>query len=484
MRRSSLRRRSRSHARNEAGNRRTSGFDMGETILDGALARETRCWKRASGRLILHFKPRVPAQMNISIVIPTYNRKDILLRMLEMLRAQEGIGEVVVVDDGSLDGTAAAVQQTDYPWPVTVISQSNRGPGAARNAGWRAAQGELVLFLDDDMLCVTGLVTAHTAAHVDHAPAIGMGAIRLSDDSPRTLAALCFGHEFAPHAEAWQPAAHGEWLDVPIVFSNTSLPRTMLEASGGFDETFRMREDLELGYRLLQSGATLRAVPEATALQYYNKTAQQLLADAELFAKGDVLFASKHPDNRVRGQLNWLHSEPHAALELACAGYGLADCLLAGACALAEWVPGLSSLGAHALAARRRLRWFRCVLEQTSEARRVHALVALKLTHTAVWAFFVSAIFAVPVLGFFGQFKLACWLAGVVFVECAVLALNHWRCPITNHAEQLTSSRRANFDIYLPEGLARWNKQIFGLLFVLGLVILGAEWWKRIPTSH
>jgi GT2 family glycosyltransferase len=404
--------------------------------------------------------------------------------MLDTLRTQVGISEVVVVDDGSHDGTAEAVQQTGYPWPVTVISQSNRGPAAARNAGWRATHGELILFLDDDMLCAPGLALAHAAAHADHTPAIAIGAIRLSDDSPRTLATLCFEREFAPHAKAWHPVTHGEWIDVPVVFSNTSLPRTLLETSGGFDEAFRMREDLELGYRLLRSGVVLRSVPRAIALQQYTKTEQQLLKDAEVFALGDVLFARKHPDNRVRGQLNWLHATPHATLELAGVFHQLTDQMLTAACALGESVPKLQSMGVRALVARRRLRWFRCILEQAADAQRVRALVALKLVHTVAWAFFASAILAVPMLGFFGLFKLAGWLAGIVFVECAVVALNHWRCPISNLAERLTSNRQANFDIYLPESLALWNKHIFGTLFVVGLLILGTEWWRAFHISH
>lgn len=423
--------------------------------------------------------------MTVSVVIPTFNRRPLLLRTLDTLRAQQGIGEILVVDDGSSDGTAEAVRALTFPWPLRVLSQPNRGPAAARNTGWRAARGELIVFLDDDMLCAPGLVAAHAAAHADGIAAVAMGAIRLSQDSPRTLAALCFEREFAPHAHAWRPASSGDWLDVPIVFSNTSLPRSLLEAGGGFDETFRMREDLELGYRLLLAGAIPCATPEAIAYQQYTKTARQLLRDAEIFAEGDFLFAQKHPANRVRGQLNWMKAAgPHAALEFAEAMEWIADPLLAAACALGETIPVLRGIGVRALAARRRLRWHRQVLRRTGRARSVHALVALKLAHTFVWAFFAAALLALPVLAAFGRFTPAAWLAALILGECAVLALNHGRCPISKSADRLTGDRAPNYDIYLPEWLARWNKHIFGLLFVLGLLTLAAEWYRSTTISR
>lgn len=100
-------------------------------------------------------------------------------------------------------------------------------------------------------------------------------------------------------------------------------------------------------------------------------------------------------------------------------------------------------------------------------------LVALKLLHTAVWLFFVACIAFIPIASAMRRFVWAEILAGLVLVECAVLASNRGRCPITDAASRYTDDRRANFDIYLPEWLARHNKEVFGLLFVADLVFLG-----------
>jgi hypothetical protein len=96
------------------------------------------------------------------------------------------------------------------------------------------------------------------------------------------------------------------------------------------------------------------------------------------------------------------------------------------------------------------------------------ALVLVKLLHTVVWAFFAGCIVALPLVALAGRPQLATWLGVAVLVEVAVLMANRFRCPLTDVAARFTDDRRDNFDIYLPLWLARYNKQIFGTLFVLG----------------
>jgi hypothetical protein len=105
------------------------------------------------------------------------------------------------------------------------------------------------------------------------------------------------------------------------------------------------------------------------------------------------------------------------------------------------------------------------------------ALRFVKTVHTVVWAFFAGAIVAIPVVANYGRFGWAGILSAVVMVESLVLALNGMRCPLTDVAARYTGDRRANFDIYLPLWLAKWNKQIFGALYVGGAVYAIARWW-------
>ena len=104
------------------------------------------------------------------------------------------------------------------------------------------------------------------------------------------------------------------------------------------------------------------------------------------------------------------------------------------------------------------------------------ALAAVKFVHTAVWAVFAGCILWIPVAALSGRLWLATGLAVLVLVEVLVLALNGWRCPLTDVAARFTDQRAANFDIYLPEWLARNNQRLFGALFVLGLAILAWSW--------
>jgi len=106
-------------------------------------------------------------------------------------------------------------------------------------------------------------------------------------------------------------------------------------------------------------------------------------------------------------------------------------------------------------------------------------LVAIKTLHTVVWAFFVGSIVAVPVSAWNGRFALALGFAAIVGGEVLVLLFNRWSCPLTAIAARHTDDRRANFDIYLPEWLARHNKGIFGTLFLLGLLFTWARWLGR-----
>ncbi len=110
-------------------------------------------------------------------------------------------------------------------------------------------------------------------------------------------------------------------------------------------------------------------------------------------------------------------------------------------------------------------------------SERSAALVGIKILHTAVWLFFAGCIVAIPIAGAMRQFRWAVILSSLVIVECAVLAMNRGRCPLTDVASRYTEAREDNFDIYLPLWLARHNKLIFGTVFAGGELFVAARWW-------
>ena len=103
-------------------------------------------------------------------------------------------------------------------------------------------------------------------------------------------------------------------------------------------------------------------------------------------------------------------------------------------------------------------------------------LITIKAAHTIVWAFFVACIVAIPFAAWRGEHHAAAWLTVVVAVEVLVLAVNGWRCPMTSVAARFTDERSENFDIYLPFWLAKYNKQIFGALYIGGVAFAFWQW--------
>lgn len=103
-------------------------------------------------------------------------------------------------------------------------------------------------------------------------------------------------------------------------------------------------------------------------------------------------------------------------------------------------------------------------------------LARIKAAHTLVWAFFVANIVAIWVFASQGAFAFAAIAIGIVFIEVSVLALNQRRCPLSDMARRYTDDQRANFDIYLPEWLARRTTLIFGALYVAGIAFTFFRW--------
>ena len=104
------------------------------------------------------------------------------------------------------------------------------------------------------------------------------------------------------------------------------------------------------------------------------------------------------------------------------------------------------------------------------------ALRKIKMAHTLIWAFFATSIIAIPICSLLQEHRLALTFIGIVAVEVLILLVNRMSCPLTAIAGRYTDDRRANFDIYLPEWLARYNKHIFGPLYIAGVVFALSHW--------
>ena len=244
--------------------------------------------------------------MKLTVVIPTYNRRTVIEQTLptvldQTLPASEY--EVVVIVDGSADGTAAALRRINSPVRIRVIEQENRGQAAARNVGLKVATGELVLFLDDDLFCERNLMAEHIAAHVD-GNSLVFGPVLVSPKSSENLATKWL--RFVTDDWLSQLEHKGiSWPDNAIVSPNSSVRRDIILATGGFDERFfRGFEDWELGQRLWERGVRFQFCPSALTHQYYTKSSNDyILGDAVLWGTNEVLFCQKHPEMRIHSTI-------------------------------------------------------------------------------------------------------------------------------------------------------------------------------------
>ncbi len=233
----------------------------------------------------------------LSVVIPTRNRAASLRRLLHALTPEvERLGaEVVVAADACDDDTAAAALLWPASFPCTLVDAPGRGASAARAAGARAARGELLLFLDDDMDPEPGLLAAHLAAHAGRTPGVVVGASPPRMDPPFGLFRLALRDWWEDDLERrMQPGHRATFRDV--LTGNLSLPAALLARAGGFDPALPCREDHELGIRLLAVGAELRFAPEALAWHCDGTTLDGSLHRARLEGRGDVAIARRHPD--------------------------------------------------------------------------------------------------------------------------------------------------------------------------------------------
>src|SRR5438045_2289438 len=111
---------------------------------------------------------------SFSIVIPTYQRRELVCEAVRALCRikYEGTFEIIIVVDGSTDGTAGALARMEYPVRLRLIEDENGGLAQARNRGASEAQGEILLFLDDDMMCESSILEEHASSYRAGADAV------------------------------------------------------------------------------------------------------------------------------------------------------------------------------------------------------------------------------------------------------------------------------------------------------------------------
>jgi glycosyltransferase involved in cell wall biosynthesis len=235
----------------------------------------------------------------VSIVVPTHDRRESLGRLLAALARQTAWAvpfEVVVVVDGSTDGTCELLAHYQPPYALIWHHQEQRGRAAACNAGLARARGSLVIYLDDDMTPSEGFVTAHAKSHPAGSRNAVMGAAPIVLGPADTSVARYVAQKFNRHLERLAAPNH-RFVLRDFYSGNLSVRRDVLLEVGGFDEDFRAygHEDLELAWRLRSVGAEFTFNADALAHQHYDKDLYALAHDNVAKGRTAVLLAGKHP---------------------------------------------------------------------------------------------------------------------------------------------------------------------------------------------
>lgn len=234
----------------------------------------------------------------VSVIVPTYNRLPRLKQVITALESQDYPREqynVVIVSDGSTDGTDDYLRNLDTSLQLIFVAQSNQGPAAARNAGIKHATGEYVLFIDDDIIPAPRLIAEHMQLHASHQDLVVLGPMLTPGDFKM---APWVAWEQAMLYKQYAAMQNGKFQPTGRQFytGNTSLARRHLLETGGFDERFRRAEDVELAYRLKAHGVRFVFNPQAIGYHYAERSFRSWNETPYAYGRNDVVFARTGQD--------------------------------------------------------------------------------------------------------------------------------------------------------------------------------------------
>jgi GT2 family glycosyltransferase len=224
----------------------------------------------------------------ISVVIPSYNRRDCVLALLSDLYAQQGVEmEVIVVDDCSPDDSVEAIRRS-FPQATVLVNEKNSGPAVSRNRGILAARGEIVVGFDSDVTVPDRLLLTKVLERFRDHPTVNGLAFRLlkpdgkSEDTPRW----------------WHPVPIETYADKSFLtsyFSGTgyAFRRNALVAAGMYPEILYMHyEEVELAFRILDHGGSILHCPELVALHHANEVSRRSEVTVFYKPRNQVLLAA------------------------------------------------------------------------------------------------------------------------------------------------------------------------------------------------
>lgn len=247
--------------------------------------------------------------LQVSVIIPHYNRLDALRETLRSLARQSlppDEFEVIVVDDGSDYDVAQMLGGLELPFEHHLLYQDHKGAASARNLGVSQARGEFLLFLDTDMVTTPDLLLEHVRSHRKHKQALVTG---LREDWPEAQRdPLVTWFESRPDG-ADVRLGKSSFTFQEAFTCNLSLRACHWPTTGGFDEQFPRSgfEDVEFAYRATRLGFEIILNPKALAYHNHPQTMQQYCRHEQNYQCSAILLLKKHPE--LRGQIMHLRDK-------------------------------------------------------------------------------------------------------------------------------------------------------------------------------
>jgi GT2 family glycosyltransferase len=236
--------------------------------------------------------------MFFSVVIPTYNRLELLVKVVDALHHQQNAPEfeIIVVDDGSEEKTREAILNING---ITKIFQQNAGPAAARNKGVTAAKGDYIVFIGDDTVPEKDFLFQHALFHTE-AGLNKMFACLGYTKWPEEYHVTKFMDHINNYGAqfGYKLIKHGDFIPFNFFYtSNISLSRELM-LQYPFDTSFPAAawEDIELSYRLTQLGLKIRYNANAITSHYHKMDIESFGRRQYLVGKSAVYFHQKHPE--------------------------------------------------------------------------------------------------------------------------------------------------------------------------------------------
>jgi GT2 family glycosyltransferase len=228
-----------------------------------------------------------------SVVVPTYNRLGRLRHVITALEQQAypaDAYEVIVVSDGSTDGTDAFLETYRCTMRLRWLPQVNKGPAAARNAGVQIAVGEYIVFIDDDVVPEPQLLEEHARSHHEAGRDVVVLGPLLTPEGFKMAPWVRWEQEML--MKQYKALLRGDWQATARQFytGNASLRRSHIMAAGGFDEDFRRAEDVELAYRLAERGLGFVFNIQAAGMHFADRSYRAWLDAAYTYGRNDVIF--------------------------------------------------------------------------------------------------------------------------------------------------------------------------------------------------